>query len=162
MESSEKSLYKSRSQSPIPLPDKEQGFFNSSTFALPVDEVFEFCQHPEYVEKILSDLPLNLENYLDLEFVSAEKKLDQYEIHWENKSDAKVQGRLSFYLKKAPFKRGTILTAVANFDKFKIKSDSSSDLMNIFLKRMKALAETGEIPTTTGQPSGREELRTLH
>lgn len=152
-----------KSQSKIPIAEKEHGYFNSSTVNLPVRQVFTFCQNEENIKRVLADLPDTIENFLDLQFIGTkEKSEDHFEARFENKSEAKVQGSLVFTFKKAPGERGTILSAFALFDKFSWKDNSPSDLMNIFLKRLKALAETGEIATTKGQPSGREELKKLH
>lgn len=144
-----------------PLLEKDHGYYNSQTILLDPVEVFNFCQDSQNVKKVLSDLPVDVENFLELNLLSAEQiETDQYRILWSNKS--KVSGNVTFLLKKAPFDRGTFLSAEASFDKFNFKEDGPSTLMNIFLKRFKALMETGEIPTVKGQPSGREELKTLH
>lgn len=151
-----------------PLLEKEHGYFNSVTIRLSPAEVFELCQDDGNVQKVLSDLPMDVENFLALDLISAENVgADQYKIIWENKSDTKIAGNLTFLLTEAPVDRGTILSAEADFRNFNFNDDSPSTLMNIFLKRFKALMETGEIATTKGQPSGREELnesrdQTLH
>lgn len=146
-----------------PLLEKDHGYFNSQMIALPPDKVFEFCQDSENVKKVLTDIPVDLDNFLDLQLVSAtETETDQYKILWENKKQSKLTGKVSFLLKKAPLDRGTYLSAEATFANFSFKEEGPSSLMNVFLKRFKSLLETGEIATTKGQPSGREELKTLH
>ena len=164
MTTPERTQQDTKAKSRFPISDKAQGFFNSATLALSPEVVFRACQNPENVKRVLSDLPKGLENFLDLTLVSAQKKtIDEFEIQWKNQATATVQGTLSFSLKKAPANRGTILSAVATFEKLKSHDEEPSDLMNVFLKRMKALIETGEIPTTKGQPSGRDEIKnTLH
>lgn len=151
-----------------PSLEKEHGFFNSQTINQLPGHIFSFCQEEENVEKILSDLPDGIDNFFDLALVAADQTAaDQYEIKWKNKDTAKIQGSIAFYLNLAPTGRGTVLTAMATFDQFKMNAEGPSDLINIFIKRIKALIETGEIATTKGQPSGREELKdsseqTLH
>ena len=149
-----------------PLLEKDHGYFNSATVRLEPSEVFKFCQDESHVQKVLEDLPVDVENFLSLKLISAEDiGKDQYKIVWENKADQKISGRLIFLLTKAPIDHGTFLSAEANFESINFKTDSPSTLINIFLKRMKALMETGELATTKGQPSGREEIespKTLH
>jgi len=137
----------------------EHGFFNSATIAQSPQDVFEFCRNNENVQKVLRDLPLNLENFLDLTLVKAEETdPNQFRIEWQNSETSKAAGTLYFLLSPAPLDRGTILIAEASFDIFDDDDSEPSDLIKVFLKRMKALAETGVIATTTGQPSGREEI----
>lgn len=146
-----------------PLLEKDHGFFHSATIALDPEKVFELCQNSENVKKVLSDLPLEMDNLLDLDMISATKqKANEYKIEWSNKANSKLKGNVIFLLKEAPVERGTYLSAEASFEKFNFKDERPSFLMHVFLKRFKALIETGEIPTTKGQPSGREELKTLH
>ena len=145
---------------------KERGFYNSATIGKSPGEIFAFCQDEQNVEKILEDFPMKINNFLDLTLISAIKNgPNHYEIFWKNKPESKVKATLSFSLKKTSLSRGTLLTAEAIFENFHVKGEEPSNLMNIFLKRLKALLETGEIPTTKGQPSGREQLEhkpTLH
>lgn len=143
-----------------PLLEKDHGYFNSQTVMLSPDEVFSFCQDSENVKKVLTDLPVDVENFLELNLVSAEQlEANQYKIQWSNKANSKFSGNVIFLLTNAPMDRGTYLTAEASFAKFNFREEGPSNLMNIFLKRFKALMETGEIATTKGQPSGREEIK---
>ncbi len=151
-----------RKTTPGPLLEKDHGYFNSQTVLLDPEKVFSFCQDSENVKKVLTDLPVDVENFLDLRLVSAEQiENDEYKILWSNKENSKFAGNVIFLLKKAPLDRGTFLTAEASFAKFNFKDEGPSSLMHIFLKRFKMLLETGEIASTKGQPSGREELKTL-
>lgn len=151
-----------KSKAPVPLLEKDHGYFHSATIAVDPDKVFEFCQDAENVKKVLTDLPLNVDNFLNLNLISAtETASNQYKIQWSNKPNSRLAGNVIFLITKAPSDRGTYLTAEASFDKVSFKDESPSFLMNVFLKRFKALMETGEIPTVKGQPSGREELK-LH
>jgi len=167
MNVSEKILEDKKSQSQVPMLDKAAGFFNSATIAKDPDSVFDFCQIEANIEKVLTDLPLGVDNFLDLTLVSARRPgSGEYEIKWQNKPGTKVKGTLQFLLKRAPANRGTLLSAIAEFKELHPKDEGPSDMMNVFLKRMKALMETGEIPTTKGQPTGQQELsekeKTLH
>jgi hypothetical protein len=159
MNNAESLLNESKRTSPVPLLKKEHGLFNCSTINCSPARVFSFCKEAGNVEKILSDLPLGTENFLNLNLISSDQNASGvYQVQWENKPDSKATGTLIFNFKAAPMNRGTILAAEAVFDNFKIKDDEPSLLMNIFLKRMKSLLETGEIATTKGQPSGRDEI----
>ena len=150
----------------IPLPEKDKGFFNSSMILLSPDEVFNFCQDSSNVEKVLTDMPVDVNNFLKLKLISAQKNSDQYEIKWENSPETKFTGTLAFILQKAPANHGTYLLAEAVFDQFDADEEEPSLLMKVFVKRFKALMETGVLATTKGQPSGREEIepetKTIH
>lgn len=145
----------------------DHGFFNSATITQSPRYIFEFCQNDENIKKILNDLPLNLENFLDLTLARAiELDSDQYKVEWKNRDEAEISGNLNFVLWPAPQGKGTLLIAEANFENTVEDDDNDpSDLIKVFLRRLKALAETGVIATTTGQPSGREavaEEKTIH
>jgi hypothetical protein len=145
-----------------PLLEKDHGYFHSATIAVEPEKVFEFCQDSENVKNVLTDLPVDVDNFLDLHLISAiQIEANQYKVQWSNKSNSKLAGNVVFLLMKAPYNRGTYLSAEASFDKLNFNDEGPSFLMNVFLKRFKALLETGEIPTTKGQPSGREEIN-LH
>lgn len=163
MSTTERNLRDTKSQSQIPMADKTHGFFNIATIALTPPEVFSACQDSSNITTVLKDLPKGFERFIELNLLNAEETAgDEYAISWETSPDSKVRGTLTFLLKKAPGNRGTIISAEATFDILKTNDADPSVFMNIFLKRMKALVETGEIPTTTGQPSGREELISSH
>lgn len=152
-----------KSKAAGPLLEVDHGYFHCQTIATSPEIVFEFCQDSDNVKKVLMDLPVDVENFLELNLVSAlQTAANQYKIQWANDSQSKLAGSITFLIKKAPMDRGTYLSAEASFAKINFKNDSPSFLMNVFLKRFKQLLETGEIATVKGQPSGREELRTLH
>lgn len=143
--------------SPFAIPEVDYGFFNSAHFALPVQEVFDFCQNASNVEKVLKDLPFDVDNFLDLRLVKSRQSGDgNFLVLWENKPTAKFKGTLTLMIQEAPMGRGAYVAALAKFDNLDFKDEGPSDLISLFLKRLKSLAETGEIPTTEGQPSGRE------
>ena len=155
--------HRTHQKSKIPLLDRDHGYYASASLTCSPQVVYQNCQNLQHVEKVLSDLPADIDNFLSLELVSAkEEGSNQFRIVWQNNKDQKIAGKLTFLIQAGPAGRGTIITSEADFKKLNFKDDSPSTLMNLFLKRMKALIETGEIPTTKGQPSGREELKTLH
>lgn len=161
MNPSVKSLNENKSS--LPDLDLQKNIFNSATIALSPSEVYEFLKDSYNLERIFSNFPDIVENFLDLKLEnSSSGGKDTYSLKWENRPDAKVQGSLSIFIEKAPANRGSYLTAIADFEGFSSKDKEPSDLIHIFLKRMQQLMETGQIATTKGQPSGREELQTLH
>jgi hypothetical protein len=151
-----------KSHYPFLQPEKETGFYHSVSLTRSPEEVFAFCQDAQNIKKVLMDLPDEMDNFLNLNLLSATRLSEgRFEIIWNNLSDSTAKGTLTFMLMDAPLKRGTILTASAVFDNLDFKNDGPSSLMSVFMKRMKALCEVGVIATTKGQPSGREE-KTLH
>lgn len=141
----------------------EEGLFASMLINVDPEVVFTICQEEMSLEKVLEGLPYKADQILDLRLAEANRNKDgQYEICLKNKPESKLSGELKLLIAEAYNGRGTLLTAEAGLDLWKPKSDSPSILLNAFLKRLKALIETGEIATTKGQPSGREELKTLH
>lgn len=146
-----------------PLLEQDAGYYYSTTIVVSPEELFTFCQDERYLKQVLTDLPGDVENFLDLE-LSSQEALDpnEYKIVWRNKPESKFEGTFTFLLKQAPANRGTILTGQAKFEKINFQEEGPSTLVNIFLKRLKALKETGEIATIKGQPSGREEIKSVH
>lgn len=148
---------------PILIPDIEVGHYHSANVLKSPLFVSEFLQNPENIKLALKNLPEELENYLNLELVKANATdADEYEITWENMEDNPISGAITFHCQRAPENRGTILLAQASFSNFSKSDDDPSELIRFFIKRLKALMETGVIATTEGQPSGREELRITH
>lgn len=141
--------------------DKEQGFFNSTNVLLSPSEVFEFCRNPTNIQKVLSDFPEGSQSFLnDLALTTSEKdRGNHFTLKWQNGPKSKLNGSITFQVHEGPGGRGSIIVAEASFDKLNFRHEGPSDLMNMFLKKMKALIETGEMPTIKGQPSGREELK---
>lgn len=142
-----------------PRLDRDHGYFTSATIALPTERVFAACQEQTVIQNVLTDLPEDVENFLDLSLESAERTGEsEYRVAWQNASRAKFSGNLTFLLSEAPANRGTILSAEATFSDFDFTEEGPSTLMNLFVRRMKSFIECGEIATTKGQPSGREEI----
>src|SRR5687768_441628 len=86
-------------------------------------------------------------------------------IAWRSLSDADVANAGSIHFDEAPGGRGTYLRVVLNYNPpggkaaalfAKLFGQEPGQLVEQNLKRLKQLIETGEIPTTEGQPSGRE------
>lgn len=148
---------------PIIVPEKEIGHYHSANILKSPQFVYEFLQNPENLKHALKNLPDDLQNYLNLELIKANASdADEYEVIWENLEDSPVSGAISFHCQRAPENRGTILLAQASFSNFSSSDDDPSELIRFFVKRLKALMETGVIATIQGQPSGREELKLIH
>lgn len=148
---------------PILIPQKEIGHYHSANILKSPLFVYEFLQNPENLKRAMENLPEGLENYLDLELVEAHASdADEYEVVWENLEENSISGSISFHCQRAPENRGCILLALASFSNFSSSDDDPSELIRFFIKRLKALMETGVIATTQGQPSGREELKITH
>lgn len=148
---------------PITIPDKEVGHYHSANILKSPQFVYEFLQNPENLKEALKNLPEDIENYLDLELIRANATdADEYDVTWENLEDNLISGAITFHCQRAPENRGTILLAQASFSNFSSSDDDPSELIRFFIKRLKALMETGVIATTQGQPSGREELKITH
>lgn len=163
MENIENTTQRSAPHNSIPYLDKEHGYYASASVTNAPGEIYQFCQDSKNIEKVLRNLPGTVKNFLQLSLSSAEKVHDdEYRLQWQNNSSNATKGTLTFLIKGSPFRGGSIITVEAVFEKIKFKDEGPSTLMNIFLKRMKGLMETGVIATTVGQPSGREELKTIH
>jgi hypothetical protein len=161
MENIERNTDLKSSRNSIPLLDKDHGYYASASVTNPVEDTFDFFQNQDHVRKVLEDLPEGINNFLELQLSTAEAvSPDEYRVVWNN-IQKNARGNLNFLIKASPIKGGSIITIEAVLEGIKFKDESPSTLMNILLKRMKALLETGVLATTKGQPSGREELK-LH
>jgi uncharacterized membrane protein len=90
-------------------------------------------------------------------------------IAWRSLPDADVTNAGSVHFQEAPGGRGTYLKVVLNYNLpggkaaalfAKLFGQEPGQLVESNLKRLKQLLEAGEIPTTEGQPSGRETSAT--
>jgi len=141
----------------------EEGLFASMLINVDPEVVFTICQEEMSLEKVLEGLPYKADQVLDLRLVDANRNEDgQFVIRLKNKPESKLSGELTLFIGEAYNGRGTLLSAEAGLDLWKPKSDSPSTMLNAFLKRLKALVETGEIATIKGQPNGKNEIKTLH
>src|SRR6185436_8492572 len=86
-------------------------------------------------------------------------------IAWRSLPDADITNAGSVHFAEAPGGRGTYLKVVLNYNLpggkaaalfAKLFGQEPGQLVESNLKRLKQLLEAGEIPTTEGQPSGRE------
>jgi uncharacterized membrane protein len=89
-----------------------------------------------------------------------------YMISWESVPGSEVSTRGSVWFEEASGKQGTVVRLAMDY---KVPGGKLAELAAFFtgespeiliktnLKRLKAYLETGEIPTTEGQSSGREE-----
>lgn len=144
------------SSRPKVSPKAYEGIYHSNSINQPVEEVYMFLQNKSNLTKALSDLPEKIKNFIVPDF-SAADALDgeRFQVVWKN--SAEPRGTLTFNLSPAPGGRGTIVIANGIFGDYTMDDDEPSDLINLFLKRIKALSETGQIATTTGQPNGKDE-----
>ncbi|MBC7715136.1 MAG: hypothetical protein H7177_17455 [Rhizobacter sp.] len=138
-------------------PKSYEGIYHSRSINKAPADVYAFCQNEVIMKRVLQDLPEKTENFMNLEFISADKiGTDMYQIEWKNKKDSKIQG--SLFLDISPdAHKGSVVIANGIFGDYKMSNEEPSDLINLFLKRVKALCETGQIATTTGQPNGKDE-----
>lgn len=137
-----------------PVLHRDHGFYAAISVTNTLTEAKKFFSDPANVEKVLKDLPEGITNFLDLEAES----LTGESLVYRNRGNL-ADGTLTFHLKEDSYHGGTIITADAKLAKISFGEEGPSTLMNTFMKRMKNLLETGEVPTTKGQPSGREEIK---
>lgn len=138
-------------------PETYEGIYHSRSINKTPAQVYAFCQSDENFKKVLQYLPNKIKNFLDLEFVQANSiSKDTYQVEWRNVQSSETQGRLILTVSPDAHK-GSVLIANAIFANYTMENDEPSDLINILLKRIKALSETGELATTRGQPNGNDE-----
>ena len=137
-----------------PALDRDHGYYAAVSLTTSRDDLETFFSDPMNVEKVLRGIDSPISNFLDLELESA----NEDRVVYRNKN-AKAPGDLIFLLQEDQFRPGSIITVEAKLGKIRFRDDGPSTIMDIFLRRMKALIETGEIATTKGQPSGREEIK---
>lgn len=148
-----------KSPTPTTMPDFNKGLYHSNTVNKEPEIVFNFVKDQANLKKILSDLPEGVENFLELEKVNSLTAANgQFKVEYKNNESAKMQGNLKIEIGSGPAGKGATLTAFADFGDYSFKDEGPSDLINIFLKRIKAMVETGMIATTKGQPNGNEEV----
>lgn len=87
---------------------------------------------------------------------------------WRSLPDSQVTTSGSVWFTGSPDGRSTIVTLSMDYEIIGgrmselttlLMGEDPDTLVQTNLRRLKALLETGEIPTTEGQPSGREELQ---
>ena len=143
------------------MPDFTHGLYHSNTVNKSPAAVHEFAKDEANIRLILADFPKDFQNFLDLKFVDSKNSSEQlYTLSYANNEKAKIQGTLTLELEQGPAGRGTVVTAFAKFGSYSSKDEGPSDVINVFLKRFKALIETGVLATTKGQPNGEDEAST--
>lgn len=137
---------------------KYEGIYHSNSINKSPELIYPLLKDEAQLQKIFSDLPEDLKNFLDLEFVGSNSVGDgKYEVKWKNKGSAEIQGTLTLTIERGPVGKGSTIIANAIFGDYSMDSDGPSDLINVFLKRLKALSETGQLATIKGQPNGKDE-----
>lgn len=89
-------------------------------------------------------------------------------IAWRSREDAEVPNAGSVRFERAPGEEGTEVTVKLEYDPpggklgamvAKFTGDAASSQVGDALRRLKALMEAGEIPTTDGQPVGEPQAK---
>ena len=146
------------SHHPFTTPDFTQGIYHSNTVNKDPLAVYEFAKVEANILQLFSDLPDGIENFFDLKLIdSSATSFTQYTVKYANNEKAKIKGELTLEMEPGPAGKGTVITAFAKFKNYSSKDEGPSDLVNVFLKRIKAMVETGVLATTKGQPSGEDE-----
>jgi uncharacterized membrane protein len=90
-------------------------------------------------------------------------------IEWRSLPGSDIRVNLRVEFREAPANRGTLISAIMEFRSSQIAgsgsfarflSKNANFLMRQDLRRLEALMETGEIPTTEGQPHGPRDVMT--
>lgn len=143
---------------PNTSPQTYKGIYHSNTINKAPSEVYAFCQNEANLNQVLSNLPEKIENFLNLQFVGGYSLNDgMFKVEWKNKEKSDVSGHLILFISPRTIGEGSVVIANALFGEYRMENDGASDLINIFLKRMKALVETGQLATIKGQPNGKDE-----
>jgi uncharacterized membrane protein len=136
-------------------------------------QVYDFFKHPERLPEVMPMLEGVTANGRQSTWVvklGGETKSLSMHLHddqpgqrltWRTGDDAPAQLSLTLSLEPMPFDRGTAMQLVLEFDapaKPLFGKVAKLALQDVLLKT-RALLETGEVPTTKGQPSGRGEAR---
>lgn len=150
------------------------------TIARPPEEVYEFWRDLKNLSLFMKDIervevlsPIRSHWYLktksgikfDWEAEIVGEVPGRY-LAWESDKKARLRTAGVVYFERATGGRGTVVRMSLSY---RIPGGKAAELAALFtgedprhltltnLRRMKAYLETGEIPTTEGQPSGREK-----
>lgn len=156
------------------------------TIGLPVEEVFSFFRDFENLPRFMKDLKKikildSKKSHWVVEVKGGFKAAWDAEItserpnemiSWKSLKGSEVETSGAVFFMRAPADRGTVVSLTLDY---KIPGGKLAELATLFtgdhplelafinLRRLKAYLETGEIPTTEGQPSGREpDAQTLN
>jgi uncharacterized membrane protein len=152
----------------------------SITIGVSPKELYKFWRNfenlPQFMEDLESVTPLDANRSHWVAKGPAGKKVEwDAEIYneqegefiaWRSLANADITNAGSVHFEEAPGGRGTYLKVVLNYNPpggkaavlfAKLFGKEPGQLVDSNLRRLKQLLEAGEIPTTEGQPSGREE-----
>jgi hypothetical protein len=160
MNYAERILQQKKDKRRTPILDKNSPY-QSIRVSKDPEWVFNHCLHDGVMDRIMTDLPDGVTDFFELSFIAHQRLGNNgFEIDWKSKDNLDNEAIFTLAIERERLGRGTILS-VQGFSTNMKSKEETSDLILVFLKRLKSLLETGEIATTKGQPSGREEL-TLH
>ena len=150
------------------------------TIGRPVEEVFQFFRDFSNLPMFMKDLKevrvlsaqkshwvVQLKNGLEADWdaeITSERANEM--IAWKSVQGSDVDTTGSVWFTQAAGGKGTVVSLSLEYvvpgGKLtevitKLTGEDPDSLAHINLRRLKALLETGEIPTTDGQPTGREE-----
>lgn len=146
---------------------QEKGYFHSCTVRLDPEQVFTLCQDESNLNKVIQSLPEFVSNRIQMDQIQKDIDEQNMKITWSNQKHSQIHFKADLFLSPAPADRGTYLVAEAFFevprskiltDILEVEDPEPSMLVGMFLRRLKALFETGEIATTQGQPNGNDEV----
>jgi len=160
----------------------------SITIGKNIDEVFNFCKNLENFSIFMKGMvdvevlsPVDLHGAFELKsgikaeiFLQIIKIIPNKVIACKSTESSDIEIESEIYFKPAPSNLGTVVSLSIDYDvpggkliefAAKLTSEDPASLIRNNLRRLKAYLETGEIPTTEGQSSGREsnsEIITKH
>jgi uncharacterized membrane protein len=160
----------------------EQGVHveRSTTVFRPVEEVYAFWHDPARLAETIGairsadrvgdnrihfqlDLPAGMESDFDAEVYTDEPN---EVISWRSLEGSPVQAAAAVRFRPAPADRGTEVTLNVEFVPpagalgkalLTLFGEAPNKFVDQVLRESKAMLEAGELPTTEGQPSGRED-----
>jgi len=157
-----------RSDSPAVVESEDARSRRNITIGKPVDQIYAFCRE-------LRNLPLVMKE-LDEEWTAEiVREIPNEEISWRGLEGGRMAIQGTLWFEPATAGRGTVVSLALDYSLpggkagemvSKLLGHSPDLLAQINLRRLKAWLETGEVPTTDGQPSGRSTdeapMKNLH
>ena len=147
---------------PLSLPKKEDDkCYHAITINRSPSEVYTFCENQNNFDAFIREMELGYNWNVRLVKDPANRT-----IAWHSTEHSEIKTLGQVWFSEAPRRLGTVATLVMDYSipggklnelvaKFKGEDFDSMILTN--LKQIKCFLETGEIATTKGQTSGREE-----
>jgi uncharacterized membrane protein len=151
------------------------------TIGKPIEEVFNFWRNFQNLSFFMKDLKevevlsptlsrwtMQLQSGVKASWeaeIVAERKNEM--ISWHSLPGSEVVTKGSVWFSPAPQGLGCVVSLVMEYEApggkltelvTKLSGEDGDTLLQVNLRRLKAYLETGEIPTTEGQPSGREPI----